>query len=47
MDTLAKICDALQCDITDVIELVDGAPEESKEDKVFNQRQTAKRCVDR
>ncbi len=27
METLAKICDTLQCDITDVIELVDELPE--------------------
>ncbi len=27
METLTKICDTLQCDITDVIELVDELPE--------------------
>lgn len=27
METLVKICDTLQCDITDVIELVDELPE--------------------
>ena len=27
METLEKICDALQCEITDVIELVDEVPE--------------------
>ena len=27
METIAKICDTLQCDITDVIELVDKLPE--------------------
>jgi len=34
-------------DITDVIELANGAPEQTKQDKVFNQRRTGKRCVDR
>lgn len=28
MDTLAKICEALECDITDVIELVHDEKEE-------------------
>ena len=31
METLAKICDALQCEITDVIELTEELPEEAKE----------------
>ena len=32
METLAKICDALQCEIPDVIELIDELPaEETKE----------------
>ena len=32
METLAKICDALQCEITDVIELTEELPaEETKE----------------
>ena len=30
MDTLAKICDALECEITDVIELTDDLPEEKE-----------------
>ena len=30
METLAKICDALQCEITDVIELTEELPEESE-----------------
>ena len=31
METLAKICDALQCEITDVIELTEDMPDETKE----------------
>ena len=31
METLAKICDALQCELTDVIELTDDMPDETKE----------------
>ena len=31
MDTLAKICDALQCEITDVIELSEDAPNVNQE----------------
>lgn len=31
MDTLAKICDALQCEITDVIELSEDAPNMNQE----------------
>ncbi len=31
METLAKICDALQCEITDVIELTEDAPGEDQE----------------
>ena len=30
METLAKICDALQCEITDVIELTEDTPEDGK-----------------
>nr|WP_242873244.1 helix-turn-helix transcriptional regulator [Oribacterium sp. KHPX15] len=29
METLAKICDALHCDIIDVIELTDSFPEDN------------------
>ena len=31
METLEKICDALQCEITDVIELTEYLPDEIKE----------------
>lgn len=31
MDTLAKICDALSCEITDVIELSEDAPNVNQE----------------
>ena len=30
METLAKICDALQCEITDVIELTEDTPEDGE-----------------
>jgi len=30
METLAKICDALDCEITDVIELIDVLPDDGK-----------------
>ncbi len=30
METLAKICDALQCEITDVIELTEELPDENE-----------------
>lgn len=33
MDTLAKICDALQCEITDVIELTNEFPDEKETDQ--------------
>ena len=32
METLAKICDALQCEITDVIELKEDIPDKNEED---------------
>ena len=32
METLAKICDALQCEITDVIELKEDTPDKNEED---------------
>ena len=31
METLAKICDALQCEITDVIELTEDVPKADQE----------------
>lgn len=30
METLAKICDALQCEITDAIELTEDTPEDGE-----------------
>ena len=30
METLAKICDALKCEITDVIELTEESPKEDE-----------------
>ena len=30
METLAKICDTLQCEITDVIELMEELPEKAE-----------------
>ena len=33
METLEKICDALQCDITDVIELAEEFPDDKEPNK--------------